>query len=49
MKLQIITAYNLCYKCARDPISFPVDQEYELVNENDQKNWQLINWYKFYH
>ena len=30
-----LTAYNFCYECAREIISFPVDQKYEIINEND--------------
>ena len=32
-----LTAYNFCSECARDLTSFPVDQKYELINENDKK------------
>ena len=32
-----LTTYNFCYECARDLISFPVDQKYELRHENDKK------------
>ena len=28
--------HNFCYKCARDLISFLVDQKYESINENDK-------------
>ena len=35
-----LSAFNFCYECARDLISFPVDQKYEIINENDKKNWK---------
>ena len=36
-KSKSLTTYNFCYICARDLISFPVDQKYESINENDKK------------
>ena len=30
-------AYKFCYECARDPICFPVDQKYEIINKNYKK------------
>ena len=35
MNLQIFNPYNFCYECARYLISFPADQKYESINEND--------------
>ena len=35
----LINDYNFCYECARDLISFPVDQKYDIINQND-KNYE---------
>ena len=32
-----LTAYNVCNECARDLISFPVDQKYKIINGNYNK------------
>ena len=34
-----LTAYNFCYEYAKD-FYFQVDQKYEIINENDKKNWK---------
>ena len=31
--------YNFCYEYARGLINFPVDQNYEIINQND-KNYE---------
>ena len=33
---QSSTTYNFCHECARDLISFQVDQKYEMICENDK-------------
>ena len=30
----LLSALNFCYECARDLVSFSVDQKYEIINEN---------------
>ena len=32
-----LTAYNFCYECATDLISFPVDHKYEIRHEYDKR------------
>ena len=34
-----LSAYNFCYECARDLISFPLEQKYEFFNKNDPESW----------
>ena len=36
-RITAVVAYNLCYECARNLISFPLDQKYEIINEIDTK------------
>ena len=31
-----LNAYNFCCECVKDLISFPVDQRYEIIIENDK-------------
>ena len=33
-----LTAYNFGYDCARDLISFLVDQKYEVITENENQS-----------
>ena len=37
----LVTVHNFCYECARELLSFPVDQKYEIINEKD-KNGPII-------